>query len=126
MKQIHLFHRTQRMKLSFFKTGQMKSKTFNIRTSNNNSSKVQTIHLEGDLGINNSVAIKKSIAEMSFTGETVAIQIKNVERLDVTFLQILRALKTSLEKDGKKTDIISEIPKDIELLLLNTGFETTL
>ena len=52
------------MKLSFFKTVQMKNKTFNIRTSNNNSSKVQTILLEGDLGINNSVAIKKSIQAM--------------------------------------------------------------
>jgi anti-anti-sigma regulatory factor len=112
--------------LSFFKTVQMKNKTFNIKTSNNNSSKVQTILLEGDLSINNSVAIKKSVQAMSFTGDSVVIQIRNVDRMDITFLQTLKALKTSIEMNGKKTEINSEIPKEIELLLLSTGFETTL
>src|SRR5512133_3286582 len=100
----------------------MKSKTFTIKSLNNKSLKVQTMIFEGDLGINNAVAIKKTIQAVTFNGDPVTFHLKNVEKLDITLIQTLRALKTVLQKDGIKCSIISEVPREIDRLLTNTGF----
>jgi anti-anti-sigma regulatory factor len=104
----------------------MKSKTFTIRSLNNKSSKVQTMIFEGDLGINNAVAIKKTIQAVTFNGDPVTFHLKNVEKVDITLIQTLRALKTALQKDCMQCSIISEVTPEIERLLNNTGFASIL
>jgi len=104
----------------------MKSKTFIIKTSNDKNSKTVTVILEGDLGIKNAVAIKNSIQAIKFNTNSVVLNLKNVEKLDITTVQTINALRTALRSNGQKTELIAELPADIEKLLKNTGFSKTL
>lgn len=104
----------------------MKSKTYNIKNSDDRELKLQTVMMEGDLGIKNSLAVKQTIQGIKFKGETVLFQLKNVEKLDITTIQTLRAIRTALNKTGKKTKLQAELTPEVERLLKNTGFDNTL
>ena len=80
----------------------MKNKTFIIKTLNNKDSKSQTVVFEGDLGIKNAEAIKNTIQTLRFNSDTVSIHLKSVEKMDITTIQILRALNIALTDKGKK------------------------
>jgi ABC-type transporter Mla MlaB component len=102
------------------------SKSFNIKSSIDKSLNAQTLIFEGDLGMKNALGIKKTIQTLAINGDSVTMHLKSVEKLDITFIQTIRALRISLEKEGKKTDVISELPLEIERLLTNTGFDKRL
>ena len=104
----------------------MKNKTFSIKTSIDTSSNVQNLFFEGNLALINAAAIKKTIQTMSFKSDSVIIHLRSVEKLDITFIQIIRALRIALENDGKQTSTVAVVPGDIERLLTNSGFHTTL
>ena len=104
----------------------MKNKTFIIKTSNDKNSNIITVIFEGDLGIKNAVAIKNSIQAIKFNTNSVVLNLQNVEKLDITTVQTLNALRTSLRGKGQKIELLAEIPVDIEKLLKNTGFSKTL
>jgi anti-anti-sigma factor len=104
----------------------MKNKTFNIKTLINKVTKVQTIIFEGDLGIKNAEAIKKVIQKIKFSDYPVTLHLKNIEKLDITSIQIIRVLRKDLIKKGGETDLILEISQNIEQLLKNTGFDRIL
>jgi len=104
----------------------MKNKTFIIKNLTGKDPKIQTVVFEGDLGIKNAEDIKKSIQTTKFSVDTVIFQLKNVEKLDITTIQTLRALRSSLRDKGKNVTLTSDVPQEIERLLLNTGFNKTL
>ena len=104
----------------------MKNKTFIIKTLNSKDTKGQTLLFQGDLGIKNAIAIKDAIQVLKINTESVTIQLKNVEKLDITTIQNICALRNSLTATGKKVDVHLELFQDIERLLLNTGFKITL
>jgi len=101
----------------------MKNKTFIIKTLNNKDSKSQTVVFEGDLGIKNAELIKNTVQALKFNSDSVSIHLKSVEKMDITTIQILRALKIALTSRGKKISMIMELPHEIERLLKNTGFD---
>jgi hypothetical protein len=101
----------------------MKNKTFIIKTLYNKDSKSQTVVFEGDLGIKNAESIKTSVQTLKINSDSVSIHLKNVEKLDITTIQILRAMRFDLTGKGKKINIILELPHEIERLLNNTGFD---
>jgi anti-anti-sigma regulatory factor len=101
----------------------MKNKTFIIKTLNNKDPKSQTVVFEGDLGIKNAELIKTTVQALKFNSDTVSIQLKSVEKLDITTIQTLRAMKIALAGKGKKINMILELPNEIERLLKNTGFD---
>ncbi len=104
----------------------MKNKTFLIKTQNSKDSKEQIVTFQGDLGIKNASAIKESLLGLKLTAEVITLQFKNVDKLDITTIQNMAALRNILLKDGKKVEAKQELPQDIERLLINTGFKTTL
>jgi anti-anti-sigma factor len=104
----------------------MKNKSFIIKSSNNKSSNEQTLVFEGDLGIKNAVAIKNMVQSMKFSGNSVVLNLKNVEKLDITTIQTITALENSLNNQGHNTKVLLEIPEEIEKLLENSGFSKTL
>jgi anti-anti-sigma regulatory factor len=104
----------------------MKNKTFIIKILHNKDSKGQTILFEGDLGIKNAEAINATVKTLKFNSDTVSIHLKSVEKLDITTIQVLRALGISLTEKGKKIDLILELPHEIERLMKNTGFDKIL
>ncbi len=103
----------------------MKNKPFSI-TNLNKGSKGQTIVFEGDLGIKYTEAIRNTLKTLKFNSDIITLQLKNVEKLDITTIQNIRALRDALSGRGKKVTVTSELSQDIERLLLNTGFDNTL
>lgn len=101
----------------------MKNKTFTIKTSINKASKSLNITFEGDLGIKNAEAIKKTIQTINLSNDAITIQLKNVEKFDITTVQTIVALRIYLRNKGNITTLFSEIPENIERLLKNTGFD---
>ena len=95
---------------------------FDIRSKKENGSKTQTLVLEGDLSIRNAALIKKKLAAVKFTGDIIRIHLNNVDNLDITIIQIMYSLVNTLENQGKKIEIYSELPDDLEKVLINAGF----
>jgi len=104
----------------------MKNRTFSIKTQTGRDPKTQTVVFEGDLGIKNAENILDTIRTMKFTGESVMINLKSVEKLDITTIQSLRALKRELTAGGKKVEINATLSPETDRLLKNTGFDKTL
>jgi anti-anti-sigma regulatory factor len=102
----------------------MKNKTFSIKTSANKNAGTQTVVIEGDLGINNAEAIKKAVSAIKFNAENITLELRNIEKFDITSIQLFRAFKNNFTGKGEKINVISEFPQEIERLLVNTGFET--
>lgn len=101
----------------------MKNKTYIIKTINNKDSKSQTVVFEGDLGIKNAEVIKNTVQALRFNTDSVTIHLKSVEKMDITTIQILKAVKIALTAKGKKISMEMELPHEIERLLKNTGFD---
>lgn len=104
----------------------MKAKTFNILTLDSKGAKEQTIVFEGDLGIKNTEAIRSAIQTLKFKSDTINLHLKNVEKLDITSIQNIRALRKALYDRGKNVTTTAELPPEIERLLKNTGFDNSL
>lgn len=101
----------------------MKMKTFSINRSVQADS--QTFVMEGDLSIRNAAAIRKTILSHK-AGESVELHLKNVEKLDITTVQLIFSFRNFIESQGKKFNIIPELKPETEKLLKTTGFENIL
>lgn len=101
----------------------MKNKTYSILKKGQLDS--QTFVMEGDLGIRNAAAIKKTILSHK-PGESVELHLKNVEKLDITTVQLIFSFRKMLENQGKKFRLIPELSAETEKLLKSTGFEKLL
>lgn len=103
----------------------MKQKTYNIRNNSGTGGNEQSLVLEGDLSIRNSPSILKALQGAKLEAETNIISLKNVEKLDITTLQLLWSLKKKIEGAGKKLVFDAELSADIRRLMANTGFSST-
>jgi anti-anti-sigma regulatory factor len=104
----------------------MKNRTFTIKTTTGKDAKVQTVSFEGDLGIKNAESILETLQSLKLNSGTIVLNLKSVEKLDITTIQNLRALRNHLSGQGKKVEVNTQLSADIERLLRNTGFDKTL
>jgi anti-anti-sigma regulatory factor len=104
----------------------MKQKTFNCKINQGDNPGSLTLILEGDLGLRNSSAIGTFLNSTAFDCEKVTVHLKNVEKLDITTLQYIKALQQQLQASRVKTEIISDLPDELKRLLGNTGFSSLL
>ncbi len=95
--------------------------SYSVRLKVDNKTKMQTLILEGELGIGNADAIKSKLQTLNFTSD-LSIKIKNVETLDLSSLQLIYSLVKTLHSKGFKTSIESELPERMQESLRNTGF----
>ncbi len=114
----------QKMKLN--SSEKMKQKSFNIRNITGKGDKAQTLILEGDLGIKNAAAMTKTLLSLKFNGEKLIFNLRKVEKLDITTIQVVRSFEKYLTDMGIKIEITSEFSDDIKKLLANTGFTSSL
>lgn len=101
----------------------MKNKSFNIIKKGQLNS--QTFVMEGDLSIKNAAAIRKTLLSHK-TGGSVEFHLTNVEKLDITTVQLVYSFRNMLEKEGKKFSLTPELLPETEKLLKATGFENLL
>ncbi|HEX2920462.1 MAG TPA: STAS domain-containing protein [Bacteroidales bacterium] len=101
----------------------MKNKTFTFKTSPGNKNGLQEIKLEGDLGIRNAVDLKSMLDTVKISGDNIIINLREVEKIDVTTIQNL-VLFRNIQETNKRTTTVSAVDLDKETgkLLINSGF----
>ncbi|HEX2968664.1 MAG TPA: hypothetical protein VHO46_06130 [Bacteroidales bacterium] len=104
----------------------MKSKTYNLKVRESSDKKSDILLVEGDLSLKNAVALKKQLQTLKFRRNEVVIQLQNVEKIDITTIQIIRSYRNYLNDKNISTSVIPALAPETEKLIKNTGFETTL
>ena len=96
----------------------MNSKTFKLTVTKNRKDPAKgKLTFEGDLTLKNIKEIKDKLFESTKAYKALNIQVKKVDNLDITFIQLLIAVKKSFSK----VTINTEIPKHAEGIINNSG-----
>ncbi len=80
----------------------------------------------GQLIINHIEKITALVNEKLSTSKDLQIEIDNPESIDVTFIQLLLAIKATIKANGKKVSINTELKDELRLLVKNSGFNYVL
>jgi len=94
---------------------------FTRNVSEDSGESVMKMVFEGALTLSNANEIKKILEEQKQEFSQIALMVKNVAGLDVSFLQIIESWKKSLENNGGKVKIQMDLPYDLKTLLSNAG-----
>jgi len=81
-----------------------------------------TILFEGELTYNEVDEIKKKITPTIQKYDELNIQLRNIENLDLTCIQLLFAFQKSFRALNKKLTFDIELPNDIKALIEHSGF----
>lgn len=76
---------------------------------------------EGTLTLTNSKEIKETLEKQKQDYSKIALTVKNVAGLDVSFLQIIESYRRSIEENGGRVKISMDLPYDLKTLLSNAG-----
>ncbi len=76
----------------------------------------------GQLTINSIAKITESVKSHLKNPTVVNIQVKDADNIDLTFIQLLQAIKNSGKKKGFDVNVSFSVSDDIKTLLKNAGF----
>jgi anti-anti-sigma factor len=85
-----------------------------------------SISLEGELTLNNVVAIKKELKEALDKCASLELTLQNVTSIDLSWLQLLHSIRKTCKESGKSVTIEMILNPDAELLFARTGFGSLL
>ncbi|MBS7566792.1 STAS domain-containing protein [Mucilaginibacter sp. Bleaf8] len=80
------------------------------------------IFLEGSLIVRDAAAIQAELLTILRTYSRANIHLQNIERIDVAGLQLLSALKKSVEVEGKRIQLLFEPDEYLQRVLALSGF----
>jgi len=84
------------------------------------------ITLSGQLTINSIVKLVAEMKPLLKNASNVKIHVKEVENIDLTFIQMLFAIKNSGKKDNYKINVSMDLSEELTLLIDNAGFHSAL
>ena len=94
----------------------MKTVTFKAKVSQNKKDNSNNVLLEGDLSLKNARDIRKTILSLKPNSDTIELEIRNVEKLDITTIQTINAYRKFLAGEGKTIQIrVDLIPETIKV-----------
>ena len=81
--------------------------------------------LEGDLVFANMSVVKEKLNDFleSWSGQSLAVLVRNVSDLDLSLLQLLEVVSAFSDKNGINCSIKWEVDNEIINLFKQTGFE---
>ena len=91
-----------------------------LKTSKGKGDKEVSVVIEKDFSINNIMPIKSEFTEILSKNNTINIELKDIENLDLTSVQLLYSLK---KFPGKKIEIQSNIKEDLKNIIINAGLK---
>jgi ABC-type transporter Mla MlaB component len=100
----------------------MTTPTFSVHTRYDKKSNTQVLLLEGEFGLKYIDRIKSRIDSINFDSNKITIELKDINSIDLSTIQLVYSLKKTLCDKGKMVKIVSEIPEDIIPLIRNAGF----
>ncbi len=87
--------------------------------TNEKVNKKPVYRIEGDYSINNIERIKEELKKILENDKKIHLDIKNIENIDLTAIQLLYSLKKYLKEDFS---FGIELKEDQKQILLNSGF----
>jgi len=100
----------------------MTKPNFNVHTRYDKKSKTQVLLLEGETGLKYIDRIKSRIDSINFESSKIIIELKDINSIDLSAIQLVYSLKKTLCEKGKMVEIVSEMPEDIIPVIRNAGF----
>ena len=82
--------------------------------------------IKKELTIYTVLEIKEHFMEALNEFEEIEIQIKNVENLDLSFIQLIESLRKTAEEYDKQISISAELSDETHTLVYNAGFDPLL
>lgn len=80
----------------------------------------------GQLTINSIAKITESVKAHLKNPSAVNITVKDADNIDLTFIQLIQAIKNSGKKKGFEVNLSFSVSDDTAALLKNAGFESFL
>ena len=102
------------------------SKHVTIIPSGSKSENKARMIVEKELTIYTVLEIKENFIEAIGQYDALDIQIRNVENLDLSFIQLIESLRKTAEEYGKKITISAELVNETRSLVENSGFDPIL
>jgi anti-anti-sigma factor len=99
----------------------MNSKTYSVHSKKDNKKKNQTLVFKGDLSLGNAPAIHSQLLSMEFKFDLV-VELREIESLDLSSVQILYSLQKSVRNKGLKVNFTMDVSERIRIILNSTGF----
>lgn len=96
------------------------TENFNIDYKKNNGE--LAIVFSGQLTISSIKKMTQSLKTHIDNPEKVSITTKDVENLDLTFIQLIQSIKNSGKKNGYQVSVSIKLPEDLSSLMVNAGF----
>lgn len=87
------------------------------------SKKGNTLHVSGDLTVGNAVYIKEELIKALGKYSLINLEIDEVERLDLSVLQLIYAFQRAALSSGKEVQLGIKLPEDILQLVRSSGLE---
>ncbi|TRX71620.1 hypothetical protein [Carboxylicivirga sp. M1479] len=84
------------------------------------------LRFSGQLIINHIEKITEAVNKLINVNKNLQIEVDNPESVDVTYIQLLLAIKATLSANGKSTEINAELKEEIQTLIKNSGFQYVL
>ena len=96
------------------------AENFNIDYKRNNNELNMTF--TGQLTINSIKKITESVKSQIADQAVINITVKDVDNIDLTFIQLLHSIKNSGKKKGFGVNLSMTLPEDLKSLIINAGF----
>jgi len=103
-----------------------KEKSIQIKPSKKKGENMASIILENELTIFSIESMKDKIIEAVMKYDHVEFALKNINNVDLTFIQLLYSVKKTAEALNKKVSFDVELPDDIKSLLNNSDLSKVL
>jgi anti-anti-sigma factor len=91
------------------------------KKKNNAEKKVAALALSGEMTIQRIAEIKKQLSEILAETNELALDLKDVNRADLTFLQLLCSAHRTAQSSGKKIHC-SEVSEAVDQAISDAGF----
>jgi anti-anti-sigma regulatory factor len=100
----------------------MEKAIINIKSQGKNKDKSTLVELEGELVLGNLDDIKEKMLETIKQYNKLQIEVKHVKAIDLACIQLLFAIRKTLQNLGKQASFHIELPEDRTLILNHAGF----
>jgi len=85
--------------------------------------KLTKVTIEGDLTILNAIAVKKELLSLLNKNDSLELDCKSIQQIDLSGIQLLLALKQSALSLNKTIKLECNLPEDISKIIKNSGFD---
>jgi MFS superfamily sulfate permease-like transporter len=103
-----------------------KEENIQIKPSKKKGENLVNIILENELTIFSIEIMKDKIIEAVMKYDQIGFELKNVNNIDLTYIQLLYSIKKTAEKLNKKVSFNVELSDDIKSLLNNSDLSKVL